>query len=259
MTPDQLDAKLTAWAERVLWRLIDRDRAYGAQCWDLSADWAEAACGIDPRDFWTLNNPASPDHTLASSLWLHYPTHPAIAERLERVGRTAEILPGDILVWARSAAYPLSHTAVALERTDPATGWVRCMTQNPGAAHPATLTLAGYLGALRPITTTPEPAPDPQEEPMSTLYARATANSSPLKAGDAASSRIWAGDDRKIGGVTYSAVWAITEDGVCRRLTAAEWRIVQGAYKTAGRPVPLAQVHGNDLETMIYGPAAVKR
>lgn len=257
VTLGELVTKLAMWEGRVLWQLVDRDRAYGAQCWDLAADWAETAAGIAPRDFWTLNRPGDPDHTLASSLWLHYPTHPAIAEHLTRIGRHEQIQPGDILVWARSQAYPLSHTAVSVESVDPATGVVICMTQNPGPAQLAALTLAGYLGALRPITTSP--TPELQEDPMTTIYARATGNSSPLKAGDASTSRIWAGDDRKISGVTYSGVWAIEEDGRCRRLTAAEWRIVQGAYKAAGRPVPIASVHGNDIEVLIYGPQAVKR
>lgn len=155
LTLAQESALLAAWQQRVAWRLIDRDRAYGAQCWDLSADWAEAVAGIDPVDFWTSPAPG-PDQYAASSMWLYYPTHPVIGAKLARVGRHEIILPGDILVWARSAAYPGSHTAVALERTDPATGSVYCMTQNPGAARPERLTLAGYLGALRPRTTTPK-------------------------------------------------------------------------------------------------------
>lgn len=104
----------------------------------------------------------------------------------------------------------------------------------------------------------PEP-PEQEETIMSTIYARATRNSSPTKPGDEGSSRIWAGDDRKIQGATYSGVWVIEADtGNARRLTMAEWRIVQGAYAATAQTVPLAEVHGNDLEALIYGPQVKK-
>lgn len=75
---------------------------------------------------------------------------------------------------------------------------------------------------------------------------------------DGGVARIWAGDNRKIGGVTYSGVWIIPNDGPVRRLTAAEWRVVEQAYAAVGRPVPVAHVHGNDIEVLMYGPQAVK-
>ncbi len=160
MSMATLNDQLASWRQRVAWQLIDRDRAYGAQCWDLSADWAEAVCGIAPVDFWTSPAPG-PDQYAASSMWLYYPTHPTMEAKLARIGRHDTIRAGDILVWARSNAYPGSHTAVALETTDPATGSVYCMTQNPGPARAERLTLAGYLGALRPRTTTPTQKADP--------------------------------------------------------------------------------------------------
>lgn len=82
------------------------------------------------------------------------------------------------------------------------------------------------------------------------VYFRATSNSSPLKPGDAGSSRIWAGEDRVIDGVTYSGVWERSEDGTIRRLFAAEWAGIVAAYAASGRKVPVADVHGNVIEQM---------
>lgn len=101
--------------------------------------------------------------------------------------------------------------------------------------------------------------PEQEEISMSTIYARATKNSTPVIPGDDGSSRIWAGDDRVIQGVAYSGVWAIdTTTGTARRLTMAEWRIVQGAYAATDKPVPVADTHGNDLEVLVYGSQAKK-
>lgn len=108
------------------------------------------------------------------------------------------------------------------------------------------------------------PPPPEKKEPriMSTIYARATTNSSPTIPDDEGSSRIWAGDMRKAEGESgelFSGVWAIdTETGTTRRLTMAELRIVVGAYAAIGLPVPIAEVHGNDLQIMVYGSQVKK-
>lgn len=100
----------------------------------------------------------------------------------------------------------------------------------------------------------PTPQPIEQEEDdMSTLYARATANSSTSPNVNGGAARVWAGE-RTINGTRYSSVWAI-EDGYARRLTAFEWEVVEKAYKATGRPIPLADVHGNTIEVIQYGPA----
>lgn len=97
--------------------------------------------------------------------------------------------------------------------------------------------------------TAPEEPQQEYEEEMNT-YFEATSNSSPVKAGEPGTSRIWAGADRVINGVKYSAVWERSPDGTTRRLFAAEWAGIQAAYAAAGRKLPLAKVHGNAIEQM---------
>lgn len=143
---------LDAWGADVNGREIDRDGAYGAQCWDLVADYAERVVGCPVADFWTLWAPGTLDHTLVSSMWLYWPVKPSIVHYFVPVSRHEPIQYGDVLIWARSSAFPASHIAVA---TGPAVGGlVPCWTQNPGPAQHALLTTQGLLGILRPITST---------------------------------------------------------------------------------------------------------
>lgn len=101
--------------------------------------------------------------------------------------------------------------------------------------------------------TTPKPEPTPEfKDDIMAIYLRPTGNSSPTKPGDLGSSRIWAGDDRKIGGVTYSGTWERSEDGNVRRLFPDEWAAIQRAYASVGRKVPQSAISGNELEKMVY-------
>lgn len=251
MTPDDLAKLLARWAASVHGHLIDRDAAYGAQCWDLAADWAELL-GCPLPDFWTRWAPDDPDHTLASSMWLYWPVKPGAALYFTRHGRHEAIQAGDIPIWARSYNHPSSHIAVALGPAGPL--GIPCMTQNPGAAQRQHLATAGLLGFLRPITTTPFPE---QDDDMTTIYARATSNSDPTKPGDLGTSRIWASPEkgkgvRELQGVEYSGVWAF-EDGRGRRLRVAELVMIEGVYAATGRPMPIVEVRGNIIETMMLG------
>lgn len=129
--------------------------------------------------------------------------------------------------------------AYSRAKSNPYLGWSRTY-----GANPRIIDQIGY-----------EPTEKKEPSIMPTIYARATKNSSPLVEGDPGSSRIWAGDDRRIGGVNYSGVWSIdAETGTARRLTMAEWRIVQAAYAAAGQPIPIGEVHGNDIEVIIHAP-----
>lgn len=102
-------------------------------------------------------------------------------------------------------------------------------------------------------TPKPEPKPTPEfKDDIMAIYLRPTGNSSPTKPGDPGSSRIWAGDDRKIGGVTYSGTWERSDDGSVRRLFPDEWAAIQRAYASVDRKVPQSTISGNELEKMVY-------
>ncbi|MCW2287049.1 hypothetical protein EDF60_1700 [Leucobacter luti] len=142
---------LDAWGRSVDGQLIDRDGSAGAQCWDLWADYAERAVGVPIGWTYTVNRPGHPDHFLASSMFLFFPTPRVgdLSQYFVRVGRHEPAQAGDVAVWARSWSYPDTHIAVA---TGPAVdGMLPCWTQNPGATRHESLTTAGLLGYLRPI------------------------------------------------------------------------------------------------------------
>lgn len=94
------------------------------------------------------------------------------------------------------------------------------------------------------------PPPPVYEEAIMAIYLEATGNSSPIDAKNPGTSRIWAGNNRVIGGATYSGVWERSEDGTVRRLFPGEWQAIQDAYVAAGRKVPVAKISGNELEKM---------
>ena len=122
-----------------------------------------------------------------------------------------------------------------------------------------TRNMAGVYGFLIPknnpaggSSAKPEPKPETlDEEENMTVYLRPTTNSSPIKPGDPGTSRIWAGDNRVINGVTYSAVFAMDDsDGNIRRLFPDEWKAIQDSYAAAGRKIPYAEVGGNLIEKL---------
>lgn len=115
-----------------------------------------------------------------------------------------------------------------------------------------------------PITVNPQvfqaaapaaPAPTILEEDDMNLYFEAISNSSPLKPGDDATSRIWAGE-RKLNGITFSSVWERSADGSVRRLYKGEWDAIIAANEKIGRTIPLAKVTGNVIEQLVYGKRA---
>lgn len=101
------------------------------------------------------------------------------------------------------------------------------------------------VAAYDPSNVDPEPIVESEE--IMAVYLEASNNSSPTKAGDPGSSRIWAGE-RVINGAKYAGVWERSEDGSIRRLFAAEWAGIQAAYASVGREAPLSKVHGNAIE-----------
>lgn len=116
-----------------------------------------------------------------------------------------------------------------------------------------------FVDPMPYLNATPAPAPEPEpiipEEDIMTIYIEPTDNSSPTIPGDPTSGRVWAGDGRPYDGVKYSPVWALdTDTGATRRLTQAEWAVVQGAYAATDRPIPLARPNGNAVEIMLHAP-----
>lgn len=120
---------------------------------------------------------------------------------------------------------------------------------------------ATYLGwsedinGLRVAMPGPTITPHDEEEEDMNLYFEAISNSSPLKPGDDATSRIWAGE-RKIKGITFSSVWERSADGSVRRLYKGEWEAIIAANEKIGRTIPLAKVAGNVIEQLVYGKRA---
>lgn len=155
------------WRNDVVGRYIDIDGWYGAQCWDLWADYAIRCHGAEKYSTWTSGD-AGRDTGLASSVWLKFPAKPGIDRQFVKLGRDAAIQAGDVLVWARSILYPDSHIAVATGQTSK--GYAECVSQNnAGSAASARgktevvwLPLGGLLGLLRPKSS-PQPAPKPKE------------------------------------------------------------------------------------------------
>lgn len=145
-------AQWRAWA---VGKLIDIDGAYGAQCWDLWADYAIRTQGATAMSTYTSQN-AGNDSGYASSLWTAFPARPGIDTHFVKLGRDITPREGDVAVWARSAAFPGSHVAMCTGRTRP--GQVECVSQNDqgtataaaGATHVTWITTNGLLGYLRP-------------------------------------------------------------------------------------------------------------
>ena len=134
------------WLNSVNGRAIEMDSSWGAQCWDL---WSHYAVNMIGVTFWRTGTNAGggcPQHSgYTCGLW----------KTFDRSGLNQWFTPvqgppqrGDVAIWEwGSPAGPNSHVAIVVEDRG---NNVYTMTQNPGAAHYATLSKAGILGYLRP-------------------------------------------------------------------------------------------------------------
>lgn len=151
---------IDVWATNVDGRKIDRDKAYGAQCWDLWADYAMRCHGATLLATYTSTRGKYPG--LAGSLVDRYPAQHGIDDIFELRHGIAGIRKGDVIIWGRTPAHPETHVAIALAAASG--GLVRVMSQNDagsatvasGAARRTMLSTAGVIGYLRP-----RPLPDP--------------------------------------------------------------------------------------------------
>lgn len=150
-------AALSNWIPRVQGRYINEDGAYGAQCWDLAANWSK-----------TLGLPVI-STIVGSGRWYGwagnmvdaFPQTPAIAAAYELHGPGEAAQAGDIAVWGDSYwYYPKTHVAVVVRDG----GLLTCMSQNSTPAQagnpypndttgPTTLQAlpkTGLIGYIRP-------------------------------------------------------------------------------------------------------------
>ena len=134
------------WLNSVNGRAIEMDTAWGAQCWDLWSHYGVNMLGVT---FWKTGTNAGggcPQHSgYTCGLWKTF-DRSGLGEWLTPVQGPPQ--RGDVAIWEwGSPAGPNSHVAIVVEDRG---NNVYCMTQNPGAAHYATLSKAGILGYLRP-------------------------------------------------------------------------------------------------------------
>ena len=148
------------WLTSVLGAYIDVDRAYGAQCWDLHAHFA---------NFFGLPVVNTTGGTgrwagYAGTMYRDYPQTPAIKASYIQVPPTEAAKPGDQAIWGDSFwYYPATHVAVVIE--DRGHEYIRCASQNssesrwdnpfPGQSSGPVLDQwlpkQGLLGYLRPV------------------------------------------------------------------------------------------------------------
>ncbi|MCS3426734.1 CHAP domain-containing protein [Leucobacter aridicollis] len=212
------------WRKQAVGKHIDIDGAFGAQCWDLWADYAFRAHGATGLMPWTSAD-AGADSGLASSLWLKFPARPGIDGLFTRLGRDITPREGDVAVWARSRQFPDSHVAICTGGVRK--GQIECVSQNDlgnantaaGATRVTWLTTGGLLGYLRPKTSNglsrpSNVAPDRgQEEDEEMIFIRKNKN-----------------------GTVYA--WSPAQ-GTKRALKTPEWNAIQRAYSAAGLKLPL--------------------
>jgi surface antigen len=111
-------------------RAIDRDGAFGAQCVDLTMQYAAEVFGVTVRgngNQWYANGAASGAFT--------------------QVGAGAAPQKGDIACWGTFYGGGYGHVAIVIADNG---GSIKVLTQNPGGVHVDTLSKQGLQGYLRP-------------------------------------------------------------------------------------------------------------
>lgn len=111
-------------------RAIDRDGAYGAQCVDLTMQYAAEVFGVTVNgngNQWYANGAASGAFT--------------------QVGAGAAPQKGDIACWGTFYGGGFGHVAIVIADNG---GSLQVLTQNPGGVHVDTLSKQGLQGYLRP-------------------------------------------------------------------------------------------------------------
>lgn len=151
--------KFSQWIATVQGQYINMDGAYGAQCWDLHAHFADTF-GLPRIDTGYPGRWSG----WAGNMYDAYPQNDAIAAAYERIPGDQPAQAGDTVIWDDSFwYYPKTHVATVVQDG----AQLLCMSQNstPSQAGnpypqwstgPATiqhLPKGGLLGYLRPRTS----------------------------------------------------------------------------------------------------------
>lgn len=158
-----LAVRLSDWIPQVQGRYVNEDwnaenDGFGAQCWDLAANWSKHL-GLPVIN----TGGAGRWPGWAGNMVDAFPQSPAIAAAYELLPPTAAAQAGDIAVWGDSYwYYPKTHVAVVVRDG----GLLTCISQNStpsrvGNPYPAwttgpatiqTLPKQGLIGYIRPRT-----------------------------------------------------------------------------------------------------------
>lgn len=198
------------WAASVIGKYIDRDYApkeQPNQCHDIWLDYLNRVLGgsvSNPNLGWAPSG-------YTDSVWTRFPAVNGVQNYVTKIAGT-NIRKGDVVFWAYgSPGYPYSHVAVAMADTNG--GSVDCITQNPGAAKRATLSLAGCLGVLRPVKNVVALAPTQRQvgaNPVKRRSAPTTKSTElpdPLQPGTIGNFNGWIYGEQVNDGIANTNIW----------------------------------------------------
>lgn len=111
----------------VLNQYLNNDDAFGAQCWDLTAELADYY-GL-PR-INCVN--AGPYPGYVGSMVTEFPQSEAIAKAYTLVDAHETIITGDVVVWGETSYTPSTHVAIGV--LDNGGDYVLCLSQNSSAS-----------------------------------------------------------------------------------------------------------------------------
>jgi hypothetical protein len=178
-------ATLGAWIPQVQGRYLNEDGAYGAQCWDLAANWSKHL-GLPVIS--TVSGTRGRWPGWAGNMVDAFPQTPAIGAAYELHGPGEYAQPGDILVWGDSypAWFPKTHVAVAVRDFG---AQILTVSQNSTASQPGNpypqwttgpstiqhLPRRGLLGIIRPraVVTVQGTTTEEEDDLMATKEQRA--------------------------------------------------------------------------------------
>lgn len=154
MTQTQFDKLFGRWVAAVNGSYIDMDGfppSAPYQCHDV---WLSMLVQVFGERIYSGHAPGA---GWTDEVFKQFPRYrPELTKHFRKRTGSAGIRNGVVIFWPYGDPnFPWSHVAVALE--PPRNGYVRCVTQNPGATQIANLPLSRMLGYLEPIIEAPKP------------------------------------------------------------------------------------------------------